>query len=363
MLSRHGGMEKYGIFVRQKNIKVSNSIMEEKKEMDEGLFKSRSYLSCLNEGLKLPTRHILSLLRFLYPSLIAGAVVMGLWGVFFNQITVALTRWMAASEPVVLSFPLFTLIILSVLSLLADSFYMGNVMTAVSRFATAGAWPALRFGEAKREIFNASLRALTCTLVAVVVFSLLIVPVTLWLGAGNVWVTVVSYVLLLALGVPYCMVIMDYMLGERRDFWCSLKRMKDGYQYWGAFFIILFCGGLIMGVLAAVSWLPAGILAYAGHASLMGVLEGDATDLPSYVPALVVFFFMLASVIANVFSWLTLFPLSYLYAGFAIVFGKNRTVMPRIKSFIDTGHDGVWKGSCLLGKGIRRAGEWIYRRF
>ena len=282
MLSRHGGMEKYGIFVRQKNIKVSNSIMEEKKEMDEGLFKSRSYLSCLNEGLKLPTRHILSLLRFLYPSLIAGAVVMGLWGVFFNQITVALTRWMAASEPVVLSFPLFTLIILSVLSLLA-------------------------------EIFNASLRALTCTLVAVVVFSLLIVPVTLWLGAGNVWVTVVSYVLLLALGVPYCMVIMDYMLGERRDFWCSLKRMKDGYQYWGAFFIILFCGGLIMGVLAAVSWLPAGILAYAGHASLMGVLEGDATDLPSYVPALVVFFFMLASVIANVFSWLTLFPLSYLY--------------------------------------------------
>lgn len=99
---------------------------------------------------------------------------------------------------------------------------------------------------------------------AVVVFSLLIVPVTLWLGAGNVWVTVVSYVLLLALGVPYCMVIMDYMLGERRDFWCSLKRMKDGYQYWGAFFIILFCGGLIMGVLAAVSWLPAGILAYAG---------------------------------------------------------------------------------------------------
>ena len=45
----------------------------------------------------------------------------------------------------------------------------------------------------------------------------------------------------------------------------------------------------------------------------MGVLEGDETDLPSYVPALVVCFFMLASVIANVFSWLTLFPLSYLY--------------------------------------------------
>ena len=39
MLSRHGGMEKYGI-VRQKNIKVSNSIMEEKKEMDEACSKA-----------------------------------------------------------------------------------------------------------------------------------------------------------------------------------------------------------------------------------------------------------------------------------------------------------------------------------
>ena len=287
--------------------------MEEKKETDGRLLKSRGYLGCLNEGLKLPTRHILSLLRFLYPSLIAGAVAMGLWGVFFNQITVALTRWMAASEPVVLFFPLSTLIILSVLSLLAGSFYVGNVMTAVSRFASAGSWPALRFGEARREVLDASLRALTCALAAAVVFSLLVVPLILWLGAGNVWVTVVSCVLLFALGVPYCMVTMDYVLGGRGDFWRSLKRMKDGYRYWGAFFVILFCGGLVMGVFAAVSWLPAGILAYAGHASLMAVLEGDATDLPSYVPALVVFFFMLASVITNVSGWLTLFPLSYLY--------------------------------------------------
>ena len=41
--------------------------MEEKKEMDGGLLQSRSYLSCLNEGLKLPTRHILPLLKFFVP--------------------------------------------------------------------------------------------------------------------------------------------------------------------------------------------------------------------------------------------------------------------------------------------------------
>ena len=55
--------------------------MDEKKEKEEGLFQTRSYLSCLNEGFKLPSRHILSLLKFLWPSLAAGAVSAGLWGI------------------------------------------------------------------------------------------------------------------------------------------------------------------------------------------------------------------------------------------------------------------------------------------
>ena len=66
-------------------------------------------------------------------------------------------------------------------------------------------------------------------------------------------------------------------------------------------------------LLAAVSWLPSAVLAYAGHESAMGVLGGDVTDLPSWVPYLIVFFFMLGSVITSVFAWLTLFPLAYLY--------------------------------------------------
>ncbi len=287
--------------------------MEEKKGMDEGLFKSRSSLKCLNEGMKLPTRHILPLLSFLCPSLAAGAVVAGLWGVFFNQISVAFACWMAASEPVVLSLPLFTLLALSVLTLLADSFYMGNVMTAASRFAAAGAWPALRFREAGREVLGTSLRALACRMAAAAVFSVFVVPVALWSGAGAVGAAAVSFVLLLAFGVPYGMVFVDYMLGERHDFWHSLKRLKEGYQCWSAFFVVLFCGVLAVGMSALVSWLPAGVLAYARHASLMGTLGGDATDLPSYVPVLIVFFFMLASVITNVFKWLALFPLAYLY--------------------------------------------------
>lgn len=285
--------------------------MEENKE--KGLFQVRSYLGCLNEGFKLATRHILPMLRFTWPSLAAVAVTAGLWGALFNQFTVAFAQWMAATEPVVLSLPLLAFLVLGVLSLLAESFYMGNVMTALSRFADGGTWASLKFGASRGEVGRSFLRALTFIFIGDLVLWLCLTPCTLWLGPYSVWNSVVFCVLTLVFFVPYTMVGLDYMLGEKHDYFRSLRRMKDGYLNWGPLAIVLFCGGLIMLVLALVSWLPAGVLAYAGHESMMGVLGGDATDLPASVPFLVVFFFMLASVVTSVFGWLTLFPLAYLY--------------------------------------------------
>lgn len=287
--------------------------MEEKKDLDEGLFKSRSYLSCLDKGLKLPTRHILPLLKFSWPSLLACALTAGLCGACFNQFSVAFAQWLAATEPVVLSLPVLTFILLGLLSMGALSFYVGNVVVAISRFAESGSWPVLKFGASRGAILQSSLRAFVFILVGVAVLGLCLAPCALWLGAANAWTMVVFGVLLLALAVPYSMVGLDYLLGEEHDYVRSLSRMKDGYLNWGPLFIVLFCGGLILLVLSVVSWLPAGILAYAGHESMMGVLAGDPTDLPSSVPALIVCFFMLAALITSMFGWLTLFPLSYLY--------------------------------------------------
>lgn len=288
--------------------------MEEKKDKEEGLFQARSYLGCLNEGLKLPTRHVLSLLKFLWPSLVAGAVSAGLWGLFFNQLSMVATAWLAAAEPVTLLLPAYTLWGLCLLALLAGSFCLGNVAVAISRYAEAGGWPALRFGACRGEIFHASVRALVFLLVGIVVFLVVMAPVYIWAGAHSVWMVVAAAALWLVWGVPYSMVGLDYLLGGRqRAFFQSLARIKDGYQYWGAFFIVLFCGGLIMAVFSLVSWLPAGVLSFAGYESLTGVLAGDATDLPGAVPALIVFFFMLASFVTNMSGWLTFFPLSYLY--------------------------------------------------
>lgn len=288
--------------------------MDEKKEKEEGLFQTRSYLSCLNEGFKLPSRHILSLLKFLWPSLAAGAVSAGLWGIFFNQLFLVVTAWLAATEPVTLLLPAYTLWGLCLLALLAGSFCLGNVTVAISHYAEEGGWPVLRFGACRNEIFHASLRALVFLLVGAAVFLLVMFPLYLWVGVHSVWMPVTAAILWLAWGVPYCMVGLDYLLGRGpKSFFRSLARIKDGYQYWGAFFIVLFCGGLIMTVFSLVSWLPAGVLSFAGYESQMSVLAGDATDLPGAVPLFIVFFFMLASLITNMSGWLTIFPLSYLY--------------------------------------------------
>lgn len=286
--------------------------MDEKKE--EGLFQVRSYLKCLSEGFKLPTRHILSLLRFLWPSLLVGALSAGLWGVFFNQLAVVLAGWISATEPVTLLLPAYTLWGLSILSLLADSFCLGNVMVAISRYAEAGTWPGmLRFGACKSDILQASLRALVFLLAGLLVFVLWMTPFYLWLGAHSVWTLIAGVSCVLLLGVPYSMAGVDYLLGGRQGFVHSLTRMKEGYQYWGALFIVWFCGGLIMAVFSWVSWLPAAVLSFAGYESLMGTMAGDATDLPGMVSVFTVVFFMLASLITYVSGWLTLFPLSYVY--------------------------------------------------
>lgn len=288
--------------------------MEEKKAMNEELYKSRSYLGCLSEGLKFPTRHIMDILKFVYPSLLVCAVVVGLWGAFNNQMSVMMAGWLSAEEPVMLSFPAYSLGLLTLLWIIADSFYMGNLMTGISRFASTGQWQPLRFSQVWREVAFTSLRSLSMNLLFYVFLSVVMGVLALCIGLEHIlWLVLIFYVLLFALGIPYTMVWMDYLLGGHHNMLRSFAYIKEGFRYFGAIFIILFCGGLIVGLLAGIAWMPASILSFAGHESMMGALNGDVTDLPAMIPTLTVFFFILGGFITYLFYNLILFPLSYLY--------------------------------------------------
>lgn len=287
--------------------------MEEKNEKQVRLYEVRSYLACLKQGMRMPTQNILLLLKYLYPSFIAWGITACLCGLFFNQLSVALVQWWYATEPVMLNLPFFVLLGLGILMLLSASLYLGQLMYLVRSYGETGNMPVLSMRKDGRNIFDMTIRALTWMFIGLLLTTLVVYLSVKILGILNVWTWVIWGVFLLIFWVPYMMVGCDYTIGHSNSFLKSLGRFKEGYQFWVAFFIVLLCGGIVSGVLTVIGWLPTGVLAYAGHLSEMNLLQGDPTDLPSYVFGFVVLFFIISSLLASIFQWLVVFPVSFLY--------------------------------------------------
>lgn len=287
--------------------------MEEKNEKQARLYEVRSYLACLKEGMRMPTQNILLLLKYLYPSFIAWGITACLCGLFFNQLSVAFVQWWYATEPVMMNLPFFVLLGLGILMLLSASLYLGQLMYLVRVYGETGILPVLSIRKEGRNIFDMTIRALTWIFTGVLLTMLVIYLSVVSLGILNVWTWVIWGVFLLIFWVPYMMVGCDYTIGRSNSFFSSLSKFKEGYQFWVAFFIVLLCGGLVSGILTVIGWLPTGVLAYAGHLSEVSLIQGDPTDLPSCVFGIVVLFFIVSFLLACVFQWLIIFPVSFLY--------------------------------------------------
>lgn len=283
--------------------------MEEKKEMKEGLFKVRSYLGCLNEGIKLPTRNFIPLLRFLYPSLVIAVLVMAC-GVFLSG---ELFAGFAAH-----AWTKFWLYVnlFSLLSFLCFCFYWGQLSVAVSHYVRTSSFEGLRPWAFRKELAGAFGRA--CTVLGVLWCLNMIVADASFFLVSRMWhllwlLPVVLLALALAVGVPYQMVVYDYTLDVRQGFRKSLSRMKEGYKNWGAFFVVMLCGGFLFFVVMLVGGFPFSILMEVKNLSLQAVAMGDPTDVPSSFPVMV----GVTAVISVLFSymglWFVFFPLSYLY--------------------------------------------------
>lgn len=285
--------------------------MEEKKEMEEGLHKVRSYLGCLSEGVKLPTRNVLPLLKYLYPSFIVGALVV-VGGVF-------LSGGLMESFVVADVASLFRRVaLLLVVSLLSACFYCGQLSVAVSHYARTGSldYQTLRLhGKGAGRSFVRALQLLapwTICLAGVIGWALMMCFSP---SVSRLQVVLFAVVILLLwmIYVPYHFVMCDYLIGENRSFAGSLARIKDGFRSWGAFFTVLFCGGMLWMLAAFIGCFPAGILMLAKAGAFVAERMGDATDLPSSFTLLLVVCSVLASVISQIGAWLVVFPVSFLY--------------------------------------------------
>lgn len=284
--------------------------MEEKKEY---LFEIRNYLTCLKEGIKLPTQNFIPLFKFLYPSLIFIAVVAMLGGLFYSQFSMVLARLYTSSVPYSLNVSVVAVGGLALLSLVAVCLYYSQLMLVVRRYNETGECLTLSFKREFKEISRVWVRTITVMVLAIIILALAVWGVSSFIGLVNVWSWVILSVFVLIIFVPYIMVCWEYMYRPEVSFVDSLKQIKTGFQYWVAFFIVALCGGLIAGLLSVIAWLPSAVLAYAGHLSAITVCNGDETDLPGSVFVMTIIFYVVSSLLTLVFAWLKFFPLSFLY--------------------------------------------------
>ena len=284
--------------------------MEEKKEH---LFEIRNYLTCLKEGIKLPTQNFIPLFKFLYPSLIFIAVVAMLGGLFYEQFSMVMARLYTSSVPYTLNVSIVAVGGLVLLSFLAICFYCSQLMLVVRRYNETGQCLTLSFKKEFKEILQVCRRTITVVGLAVVVLALAVWGLSFFVGLTNIWSWVILSVFVLVVFIPYTMVCWEYMYRHEVRFADSLKQIKTGFQYWVAFFIVALCGGLLAGLLSVIAWLPSAVLAYAGHLSALTVCNGDETDLPGSVFILTIIFYVISSLLTYIFAWLKFFPLSFLY--------------------------------------------------
>lgn len=101
------------------------------------------------------------------------------------------------------------------------------------------------------------------------------------------WMPILLSLILALLLLPFYYIAMRYM--DQRDvfFWKTLiDGYKRGLHYLGFIFLTMFVCGIIMCIILSVVYLPLGILMMANTASFLGVISGDAADMPSYFPFL-----------------------------------------------------------------------------
>lgn len=288
-------------------------MMEEKKESAGGLFKVRTYGACLSEGIKLPTRNVIVLLKHLWVAVACVVVFVSVWG--FTAVP-AYRAWTEAqlwgTWPAWRVAGLFVAACLLVLSV-PVGLYLGQLTVLVRRYGCVGYLPASTAGLKVygREVLAGWGRA----------FLFLLGGLLLWGVAGGLsfafvgrnWAGLAVFTLAgLLISIPYAMFGLFYLFDEAGP--ASLPVVfRQGYKHWGALAAVLLLGGVLAGVLLFVSALPAGVILQVDFLSDQALMQGDLSDLPSAFPVLQTVSYVLAAFLACLSLWVFVFPLAFLF--------------------------------------------------
>jgi len=101
------------------------------------------------------------------------------------------------------------------------------------------------------------------------------------------WIIGLLVLLLIVVVLPIYYLSMRYLDKDEMRFWKHFFNCyKRGLRYTGYIFLTLFMCGIIIGILMAVVYMPIMTLYVANAASFIGMMNGDAPDMPTYFPIL-----------------------------------------------------------------------------
>jgi hypothetical protein len=290
--------------------------MEKENEV-QMLFKVRNTMSCLLEGFTLLAKNLLSLIKYLWPTLVLVALAVALLTTFCSMLMVPASfgNVSAISRTLVLAGVLMLVYVLSAV------FLGGQVFTYMQKFGELGYFPNASIKKLWKPVRHNAWRYFLVSVSVVAFFILLTVALSSLLALKGVMArpvleTILSFLVVAVvflLIIPFLFMAVSYMMEAnplRKSF---IPGLKQGFKSYGSIFVIILVGGISILIVQAIGNLPNGILIMCRYNSILASVQGDPTDLPASFGVLQFLFSFIGEAI-NILTELGIcFSLVFLY--------------------------------------------------
>lgn len=293
--------------------------MDKQEEPKEAFYKVRSVKACVTDGLLLPVRNFLPLMRMLWLPMLISALCMAVLTTAVSPLADWLARGPLMSGMSYAGCWMMAKVVIQLwIILILGSLTLGQLGAAVTLYARLGYIPKMTMKETCKYMVHNYFKAFQWNLCWIMGYRLLALISFIFLGLSMEW----TYGFVIPLGfllwfVPFCLLGIKMLIDEegRLTWWGAWKL---AYKYWDSVFAVVLVCGLLALAYMAVGFLPAGILSYAEMSYRISLSVGDAVTNPSFFLYGRMFFSFISFLFCSMALWTVFFPLSYLFASLCV---------------------------------------------
>ena len=266
------------------------------------IVKSRSYVASLREGLKFPLLHFGELCRFLWPAMLL-LLILSL-GTTLTELHLALGH---KQLPALSTANGLAVAGLELIVLLSHALFMGHILYQQRTLTAQGTLPHAKSWKIWHEWLNLALRSLLCGAVVKLLFCLCVAALAIS-RLQSQWLWLLPSVFLLLLLLLLVPPFLEFLF-SKVSLVVAFKTAR--WRHLGNTTAIVLLAGLISGLVAIAGSLPLFSLIGIDVQVFLATLQGDAVQLPAYIPCLRVVCILLSALAGAFATLLFLYPLLF----------------------------------------------------